>query len=327
MHRPSPGPARSTQRAFTLIELLVVIAIIAVLIGLLLPAVQKVRESAARASCENNLHQIIIGVMSYHDTNRSFPSAHMERDIGGGNLQYFECWGIQILPYIEQGNLFKAYDNTVPNINPKNQAVCQTFVSTYACPSDPNYKMILGPETLSPSGGGQGTPPTLYMSASYKVMTGIGDTGTTDTYAGYNTEVVQAIAANPHGKGAFHGDGSSGLTPERIASVKDGLSNTIFVGERVTFTHNIRGAFWADSFNLYNAGAAWPYSATLLPDYDACRSMVSENFCKYGWGSPHSGVINWAFGDGSVRGIPISINMQIFMDLATIQGGEVIPPY
>ena len=148
------------RKAFTLIELLVVIAIIGILIGLLLPAVQKVREAANRTSCQNNLKQIGLALHNYHDSNNKFPPGGVTNG-GCCTTPSGANWAIYILPYIEQDNLYKQYDFTIPNeanADPKRPfSVVRQIVKTYNCPSDPNINQVMVPAS--------GFPPLTMRSA------------------------------------------------------------------------------------------------------------------------------------------------------------------
>jgi prepilin-type N-terminal cleavage/methylation domain-containing protein/prepilin-type processing-associated H-X9-DG protein len=192
------------RRGFTLIELLVVIAIIAILIGLLLPAVQKVREAAANLQCKNNLKQLALGAMNYHDSIGKFPAGSICRQgtnpagIPGNpaTTSYYDTWAITLLPYVEQDNLYKLWNPNIPNsaydadvtksFGPNFVTMRQTLVKVYNCPSDISanrgftpYAPDSGNDYLTndangPHGGGpyHNGPYPLFMPATYRCVSG-----------------------------------------------------------------------------------------------------------------------------------------------------------
>ena len=145
--------ATQTRRAFTLIELLVVIAIIAVLVGLLLPAVQKVRDAANRSQCQNNLKQFGIAIQSFHDARKFFPQNH--RPASAASTTVRERWLVQVLPYIDQGGLFTRYDESTNWDSPTNLPITSVPVKIAQCPSAPNAtRLDNDPAGSTPDGWG-----------------------------------------------------------------------------------------------------------------------------------------------------------------------------
>jgi prepilin-type N-terminal cleavage/methylation domain-containing protein/prepilin-type processing-associated H-X9-DG protein len=309
-----PIPPRKKRLGFTLIELLVVIAIIAILVGLLLPSVQKVRQAAARTSCQNNLKQIGIALHAYHDSSGAFPPGGVTEGVCC-DTQSGTNWAIAILPFIEQQNLADRYVTGQPNESSANAFVRTAPVKTYVCPADVSTSVLDSPE----SGPGSGL---AYMPGSYRAVS-----GKSDGSAFWDN--ADALGLPAQWRGALHSVWQAkGLGVEHLTGISDGTSNTLLVGEYATQSHNRRRTFWAYTYTSYNqSSATLNQSRTLLNDYDRCRDIGGpgdENPCKRGWGSFHTGVINFVWCDGSVRPVTTGVDMNVFAGLATIAGDEVV---
>jgi prepilin-type N-terminal cleavage/methylation domain-containing protein/prepilin-type processing-associated H-X9-DG protein len=342
----------SPRQAFTLIELLVVIAIIAVLIGLLLPAVQKVREAANRMSCTNNLKQIGIALHNYHDSFNSFPPGGVTPWTCCGSLSGTN-WAIEILPFMEQGAVYKLnirsvfqgtrgtsswsiVPNTANEAVPENQLIQRTFVKSYFCPSDINPGMLARPA----SGPNSGNTDLLYAFSSYRAVSGrSGFTGRVfwDTC---EPGLINALPPQYGGilprdwRGVLHSIESTHRQcpqggPERFADIIDGTSNTLMVGEYTTIDTPRRRTFWAYTYTSYNQSSISDQSRILGNSYAACAALQTvypgvDNPCTRAFGSNHANGTNFCLADGSVRFIQYSVDINMLGAMATIAGGEVI---
>lgn len=315
-------------RGFTLIELLVVIAIIAVLIALLLPAVQQARDAARRSQCINNLKQIGIALHAYHSDFNMFPP---------GNVTPGQCcstpsrtvWTISILPQLDQLNVYNQYNFNVNNEDPPNKAVRETNLSVMNCPSDINASKL-----IIPNSGPGNSAGLYYRASSYRGMGGVGYQLSGDSYA-YRRQWDSSDfidSGSPSNvmtlRGMLHWIGTSPAairpspSPVRARDVLDGMSNTIFVGEYSTLTQPDRTTFWAYTYTSFALSCATPESRMLINDYVYCSNNGDSNPCKRAWGSFHGGVLPFLMADGSVRWMSRNVSLKLFTASATIAGGE-----
>ncbi len=293
-------------RGFTLIELLVVIAIIAVLIGLLLPAVQKVREAANRITCANNLKQIGLAFQMHIDVTKCLPTGgdgyRVDRTKQNGAPADYQtqhwAWGYQILPFIEQTNLFN---------NPDDQLVSGTPLKLYFCPTR------RPPAALSGGSWAQHTYP--------RAMT---------DYAG------NAGTSNLGNDGAgIYGNGNDGLvirlgytTFVRIADIKDGTSNTMMVGEKhmnltfvITRTQPDDNDGYVGGFqdDVVRWGAFPPVPDKMKPEYD----WGTIHPWIFQFGASHPGGLQAVFADGAVHLIRYSVDPVVFKRVCSRNDGQV----
>jgi prepilin-type N-terminal cleavage/methylation domain-containing protein/prepilin-type processing-associated H-X9-DG protein len=341
--------SRKTRGAFTLIELLVVIAIIAVLIGLLVPAVQKVREAANRMSCQNNLKNLGLAMMNYHDTNKFFPaSAYTTGAPAQGNPSgTFHSWRSFTLDYIEQGSIGKLYNPNLNWFDNANLPAVSTTVKTYLCPSTPSRTQLA---SVTKSFGA--TSVTL-NSANF----GPTDYDTQNTFKVGQYCGVFGIATT-----AEAGDRINSVmikdSPTTIAMVLDGTSNTGLIwecsarpdlwlnGKKIGTACNEQGFCWADSDGPFSTDMCNPnataadYTKLTLPCNAGANVFWKKNdvnpanltkFSAHSNASNdnevfsfHTGGTNVCFADGSVRFINQNLDVKTFAAIVTAHGGEIV---
>jgi len=316
-------PISRRRRGFTLIELLVVIAIIAVLIGLLLPAVQKVRESSARSTCQNKLKQLALGMHDYHSTFGRFPPGQVVNNLTGScpaqsdpTADARTPWSVAVLPFIEQDNLFNTFNLSgvfainaqfLPNANAANKLVQPQPNAAFQCPTDPRTPGAMQTNYIAVAGGGSPTacPCVAKNTTSFILYT----------------------------NGVFYINSQT-----RLTDITDGSSNTYLIGETKYQVGDLRASDGAEKRRFWSGGAYldvnWRYYANMaaavepinqpaIAAGDYTTSTVRDNEAIVGrtFGSFHLNGCNMAFADGSVHWMDSGTDVNIHRQLGTIADG------
>jgi prepilin-type N-terminal cleavage/methylation domain-containing protein/prepilin-type processing-associated H-X9-DG protein len=305
------------RRGFTIIELMVAVAIIAVLVALLLPAVQQARESARQLQCKNHLKQLGLAMHTYHDSLRVFPFGFDEREA---------LWSAMILPQLEQSNLYSTLiwaEHGLGNWNDggPNMIACQTLIPVFRCPSMPVAEHI-------DNSGIPARVPISYRACSSSNAAS-DDVGTIPSHVYPKVALELTSGLN----GMFFGCSST-----RISQITDGTSNTIMIGETATdplSRHDEQAldtwAFAAPQTGTWLCIPGVTGGTEFSEGLGSCISRINARnavgipgvMIELSFGSYHSGGANFAMADGSVRFINDSIDMNVYQAMGSIGLGEI----
>ncbi len=293
------------RSGFTLLELLVVIAVVATLVGLLLPAVQQVRESARQSQCRNNLHQFGLALHNYHDVHRVFPPSStndVEQGgwIGDPSARHLHSWCDQILPQLDQMPLYNQIDFGVSSLHPNNRAAGEVQLAVFRCPSYAGEKV-----------------------SRHRNYTRFGPAYSITNY----------VAMGATSAGAIYGGNTGLFLPEGILyplssvamrEIDDGVSNTFLMVETREENHAVRvdGGMMAVVSTPYDEGNSPTYAGSQIALNVTPYFEYSNPQVKWGPSSQHSGGAMHLFADGAVRFVSNSISRRTYMGLTTRAGQD-----
>jgi prepilin-type N-terminal cleavage/methylation domain-containing protein/prepilin-type processing-associated H-X9-DG protein len=355
MSRIPPLSSRS-RPAFTLIELLVVIAIIAVLIALLVPAVQKVREAAARAKCQNNLKQLALACIHFEATSGAYPRGNALNSSNFTTGDNRASWLFMVLPYTEQNNLYQQVREAGTLTNAVNRGILPKVLPFSRCPSDGwdlgngnlcNYVGSSGPQCNNTPSGNCDTPIfQRFCNGVNQNQTGpaVPPTLNPRTYPGYDASYTWGDTSDPSlVRGMFVRGGAQ----IRVVDVIDGTSNTILLGEilpEFAEFQRYTNLGWAGSNHVSQGQTIQPINWPIDPiplngpaAYSANCMQTGTGACPSGpthcmwnwhvtWGfrSRHPGGVNFVFADGSVHFISEGIDHQTYQYLGCRHDGQTV---